>query len=311
MEKELVTIIVPVYNDERYIGRCINSLINQKYSNLDILIINDGSTDNTEKICKVLSNKDKRIRVINKKNGGVSSARNMGIELAKGKYIFFIDSDDTIDINAISTLVLNRKEKELVGISYRKCMRNQREYIKEQFIISILKNKELGVIWGYIFETEIIKKIMFDQNTSFMEDTMFLIQYIQYVEKVRIISENDSYYNHFFNDQGITNSPFRILNNIEDFIYSLEKINDFTKGKYRKYINKKEINLIEKECRKIDSDINYKKILNDKSIRKIIIKNKFKIFSIIYLLNNVYIIKLYYKFRKKIKDMYYLIKRNT
>ena len=151
MEKELVTIIVPVYNDERYIGRCINSLINQKYSNLDILIINDGSTDNTEKICKVLSNKDKRIRVINKKNGGVSSARNMGIELAKGKYIFFIDSDDTIDINAISTLVLNRKEKELVGISYRKCMRNQREYIKEQFIISILKNKELGVIWGYIF----------------------------------------------------------------------------------------------------------------------------------------------------------------
>ena len=95
-DKELISIVVPVYNVEKYLPYCINSIINQKYKNLEIILVDDGSTDDSGKICDEYLKKDDRIKVIHKKNGGLADARNIGIKYAKGEYIGFIDSDDCI-----------------------------------------------------------------------------------------------------------------------------------------------------------------------------------------------------------------------
>ena len=104
-EEKKITIIIPVYNVEDYVGRCIESVITQDYCNLEILLVDDGSTDNSGKICDEYAVKDSRIRVIHKKNGGLSSARNIALEQMKGDYIFFIDSDDFIYPGILSSLM--------------------------------------------------------------------------------------------------------------------------------------------------------------------------------------------------------------
>ena len=108
MEQDyLISIIIPVYNVEKYLRKCLDSIINQTYKKLEIILIDDGSTDNSGKICEEYAKKDDRIIVIHKENAGVSSARNRGIELANGKYIGFIDSDDWIEENMYETLYQN------------------------------------------------------------------------------------------------------------------------------------------------------------------------------------------------------------
>ena len=102
--EQLVSIIVPIYNVEKYIKECIDSIINQTYKNLEIILVDDGSPDCCPKICDEYSKKDKRIKVIHKENGGLSSARNAGLDVAKGEYVSFIDSDDVVDEKFIETL---------------------------------------------------------------------------------------------------------------------------------------------------------------------------------------------------------------
>lgn len=104
---EIISIIVPIYNVEKYLKKCINSIVNQTYKKLDIILVDDGSTDESGKICDDYKKNDSRIRVIHKENGGLSDARNVGIEYAKGSLISFIDSDDFIDINTIEILYKN------------------------------------------------------------------------------------------------------------------------------------------------------------------------------------------------------------
>lgn len=116
---DLITVVVPVYNVEKYLGKCLNSLINQTYKNIEIILIDDGSTDNSGKICDQYKKKDSRIRVIHKQNGGLSDARNQGIEVAKGKYITFVDSDDYVELDYIEYLY-NLIKKHNVNISFCK-----------------------------------------------------------------------------------------------------------------------------------------------------------------------------------------------
>lgn len=115
MDKD-VSIIVPVYNVKKYIERCVNSLINQTFTNIEIILVDDGSTDGSELICDKYAEKDSRIRVVHKTNGGLSDARNTGMNLALGRYILFVDSDDYIDKNAIQKLltVANKYNAEIV-----------------------------------------------------------------------------------------------------------------------------------------------------------------------------------------------------
>ena len=104
---EKISVIVPVYNVEQYLERCVASITNQTYKNLEIILVNDGSTDNSGQLCDELAKKDDRIRVIHKKNGGVSETRNLGSRESNGKYITFIDSDDVVSVNMIEELYTN------------------------------------------------------------------------------------------------------------------------------------------------------------------------------------------------------------
>ena len=115
VNNELISIVVPVYNVEKYIEKCVNSITNQVYNNLEIILVNDGSTDNSGKLCDSLSKLDDRIKVYHKENGGLSDARNYGVERANGKYIGFVDSDDFIDSDMYKTLydVIKRENADV------------------------------------------------------------------------------------------------------------------------------------------------------------------------------------------------------
>ena len=102
---KLVSVVIPVYNVEKYVEKCLDSVINQTYQNLEIIIVNDGSTDNSLSVCQKKKLSDSRIKLINKENGGLSSARNAGIECAQGEFICFIDSDDWIELDYIEVLL--------------------------------------------------------------------------------------------------------------------------------------------------------------------------------------------------------------
>ena len=101
----MISIIVPVYNSEKYLDECLRSIQKQSYSNFEVICVNDGSPDNSADICQRFVDKDKRFRLINQENGGVSSARNRALKEAKGEYVCFVDSDDVIDLLKIWTLV--------------------------------------------------------------------------------------------------------------------------------------------------------------------------------------------------------------
>lgn len=146
--KDLISIIVPVYNVEKYLENCINSILNQTYNNIEIVLVDDGSTDNSGKICNDYLASDKRIKVIHKKNGGLSSARNAGIDNSNGKYITFIDSDDDIEKDYVEYLYnlikkyntemsictysikINNNIKDNIGKNYEECLLDTKECLK-------------------------------------------------------------------------------------------------------------------------------------------------------------------------------------
>ncbi|MBK2255832.1 glycosyltransferase family 2 protein [Francisella philomiragia] len=108
----LVSVIIPIYNVEQFLSRCLDSVINQTYKNLEIILVNDGSSDNSLEICEDYAKKDNRIKIVNKNNGGLSSARNAGLDICKGKYISFIDSDDWVSLDYIDILYENIVDNE-------------------------------------------------------------------------------------------------------------------------------------------------------------------------------------------------------
>lgn len=193
----LISIIVPVYNTPEYkLRRCINSILSQKTTNWECIIVNDGSTDNSEYIWEELSEIDSRVRVIHKKNGGVSSARNAGIEAANGKWITFIDSDDYINSSYITPLVDLARMKPYVDLivtgyetingllDYKKkfedAIYTDKDSIK-QFLIKDARNMSSFNPWmNRIYNRAIIKqhKIRFDEQLSISEDRLFCYQYL-------------------------------------------------------------------------------------------------------------------------------------
>lgn len=205
---KLVTVIVPVYNVDEYLEECLESLIKQTYSNLEIILINDGSTDSSAKICDEYSSKYSNILVIHQKNQGVSIARNNGINMAKGDYLLFVDSDDIISELYVETMVetMNNNNCELVECSYTyNLMDLEHEYIENKiesyksnivFNKMLSKNKFNGYIWNKIFIKDIIQKnkIYFKENVLIWEDMLFVLEYLKSIKKVVIIDNKFYYY---------------------------------------------------------------------------------------------------------------------
>ena len=114
----MLSVIIPVYNVEKYLSRCVDSVLNQTYKNFELILVDDGSLDNSPVICDEYENKDSRIKVIHKENGGLSSARNAGLEICKGDYIFFIDSDDWLTDENVLEEFISKAEKENADFVY-------------------------------------------------------------------------------------------------------------------------------------------------------------------------------------------------
>lgn len=173
---DLISLIVPVYNVEKYLDKCLETITSQTYSNIEIILIDDGSTDLSGEKCDKWGQKDNRVRVIHKKNGGLSSARNAGIDIAKGKYISFIDSDDYIDTNMIETLlnIINNYKAEIAICNRYYVFENEKKYIRyDDKITDLVMNSENAIFelnnfkyfdmsaWAKIYDKRLFEDIRF------------------------------------------------------------------------------------------------------------------------------------------------------
>lgn len=204
----LVSIIVPVYNTEEYVERCVDSLVNQTYSNIEVLLIDDGSTDFSYEKCSSYADRFDSVHVFQKENGGVSSARNYGLKRATGEYIFFVDSDDYLDIDCIRTLISVQKETnaDIVVTNPIDVYEDGREVpnnrLKELKILT--KNEAvysfLNVYyyrpecWAKLYRRSIIESVEFDEKMRIAEDSKFFLDAINRSACVAVIPEELYYY---------------------------------------------------------------------------------------------------------------------
>lgn len=219
----LVSIIVPVYNGEKYIIKCLKSLLNQTMKNLEIIVINDGSTDNTIKILNKFAERDSRIKVINyKKNIGCSRARNEGIKISKGKYIGFIDSDDYINRTYYETLYNKiEKEKTDVVICGVKCIEDNRvvdiiPVKKYKDILNVFIDLDiLGFPVNKLYKKEIIdrNKIFFPEDIKLSEDLVFNFKYM--INVINISTTNRITYNYIKHNQNTTKNKYLYISRLE------------------------------------------------------------------------------------------------
>ena len=196
----LISVIVPIYNVEKYLRKCIESIINQTYTNLEIILVDDGSPDNCGLICDEYAKKDNRIKVIHKKNGGAASARNVGLQVATGKWISFIDSDDWIDFNLYSSLLKHSNDEDLIIFDLRfifqnsKCIESNKS--KEfsitiddnniQPLFDLLLSSKLGYTCNKLFKRNKIGNLVF-QNISSREDLIFTLAYLKKIDTLKYI----------------------------------------------------------------------------------------------------------------------------
>ncbi len=200
MNNPLISIIIPAYNVEQYLTACLSSIEQQTYQNYEVILIDDGSIDSTGTICDTVATKDDRFKVIHQKNQGVSVARNKGIEKARGEYIAFIDSDDKITPEYLSSFSL-KNDIEIQGhVIYENNIQRSVIYSKRKVQKDVAKVFCLGpfnsAVWGKIFKTSIIKdnKIVFPVNLCFSEDTIFLLQYIKHCKTLAVFDAAEYIY---------------------------------------------------------------------------------------------------------------------
>lgn len=205
---ELISVIVPTYNVELYIARCIESILAQSYSNWELVLINDGSTDRSGKICDDYSRKYQNIHVIHQTNRGVSAARNVGIESAKGEYLLFVDPDDWIAPNMLETMVTKGHGAELIACGYtivlqledgkmvykeRRIWDNKEEAFETKDIYYNLLARS-GVIWNKMFRRAVLGSSRFREDLQYGEDTLFLAELFESVHSAVLIPEPLYYY---------------------------------------------------------------------------------------------------------------------
>ena len=194
--KKVVSVIIPVYNVEEFIFRTVESVMNQDYKNIEIILVDDGSPDNSAKIIDELAKKDDRITCVHKENGGVSSARNAGLKIASGEYVTFIDGDDWVEPKYISYL-LNLVESNNCEIGMNK--NNYSDYNtksnEEEYVVSAEKAIEwiyLGdifvAVWNKIYSMQFLKKnnIIFDEKIWYGEGMLFNIDCLQFVDSIAV-----------------------------------------------------------------------------------------------------------------------------
>lgn len=219
-EQPLVSVIVPVYNVEEFLSRCLDSIVSQTYRNIEIILVNDGSTDGSKKVCEDYARKDRRIRVFNKKNEGAATARNYGIKKSKGEYVTFIDSDDTVTSNYVDDLYsgLDSCKTKLSISSYSTDTKlRTTNYSKTQITEALstedalrrmLTNNGFTVAsWAKMYHRSLFKNVQFPDGKIYEDDAttyklIMLCPEIAYIDK--------SLYNYNVREHTVTSKKFTI-----------------------------------------------------------------------------------------------------
>lgn len=243
---DLISVIIPVYNVEKYLERCLRSVINQTYKNLEIILVDDGSTDNSGNICDVYKENDNRIKVIHKTNGGLSSARNAGLDIAGGDYIGFVDSDDWIELNMYeylysllqdypsaqlsqcdSIIVKNenkkwRQPKEIIQLWNRNTMLN--------YFFRLSGEKSNTSVWNKLIRKSILKDFSFVYTIC--EDVEASYEF--YKRATNMVVSNQILYHYYMCNQGITRGRFKLRD--LDYLDVMDRIVEKTKKDFPQYI---------------------------------------------------------------------------
>lgn len=311
---ELISIIVPVYNTEKYLKKCLDSIVEQSYDNLEIILIDDGSNDNSKKICLEYAKKDNRIIYIEKENGGAATARNLGISKANGKYIGFVDSDDIIYKDMYLTLY-NNLVKYNADLSICEISRfsdnvkftnenNIKIYNKIETLKILLEDKKIGSYSvNKLCKLDLIKNVVYPIG-KLQEDVGTVYKFIENADK--IVYSNSKLYGYYAREDSVTKSINKKF--IYDYFEMIEKrFNDLKKydlvnylilnkvnvilGSYIDLANNKEL-LKDKEFKQfMCNKYNELRKINKKNIRKINTK-KHNILIFILLLNKNVFFKL-------------------
>lgn len=282
---ELITVVLPIYNVEKYLECCIKSVLKQTYKNIEIILVDDGSLDNCAQICDEYEKKDDRVKVIHKKNGGLSDARNEGIRNAKGKYICFIDSDDFIKENYIEVLynlIKKYNANMAVGNFIRVQDSNLPKITKEEITENVYTGKEMieniynkalyvqaTVAWNKLYDIQLFKDIQFPYGKQH-EDEFTTYQLYYNCAKVVMTSEILYYYRYV--PTSIMNQSFKIkrLDGIEALE---ERLKFFIDKKEEKLYN---LTLIQYESMLMIHYMNCKRLLknSEKEQQELLIKYK-------------------------------------
>lgn len=196
----MVSVIIPVYNGAEFLEDCLRSVMNQSYRDIEIIVIDDGSTDNSFSICERLAKEDRRIRLIQQTNSGVSAARNRGIQESGGEFITFVDADDIMVFDSIETLLKYKEDYDFVVGSFEtfrykwssQTILPSKAYKLNEDIQAFLElDRYIVTPWGKLYRTEIIKKnaLTFDERLAYGEDTVFNIEYCRHVNRAVTIRD--------------------------------------------------------------------------------------------------------------------------
>lgn len=313
--EELVSVIIPIYNVEKYLKKSVKSVIDQTYSNLEIILVDDGSKDSCYKLCEELKKEDKRIIVIHKENGGLSDARNRGIDVAKGKYLFFLDSDDYIEKNTIKILydTLKTDGTDMVVFDFIKIF-DTGEIIQENTTINahdiidanvllkgIVQDKNWRYVpaWNKLYKREIWTSLRFPKG-KLHEDEFVIHKILDKCERVSIIPNKLLYY---------VQRSGSIMNNISDknrihiTLAFVERTNFYLEHGMENEASKMFLNTIDRYIYKIglsdkveNSELKHeiKKLYKKINKKNIGLKSNIKVFLVIYF--------------EKIFNLYYFLK---
>jgi glycosyl transferase, family 2/glycosyl transferase family 8 len=222
MENQLISVIVPVYNVEEYLKQCLDSILEQTFSNYEVILVNDGSTDSSGLICQEYAEKDARIRYFEKENGGLSDARNYGIEQAQGEYLTFVDSDDFLDASHLTILynALVNNDADISITNYANYQTStatfylhtfgeyyEKTYTSEELIddLSFLERNDLSfsTIWGSLYKKSVFSFLRFPKGVI-GEDVALIYKMYTQVDKIVYVHKDTYIYRE--NDSGISKS---------------------------------------------------------------------------------------------------------
>lgn len=237
-KNNLLSIIIPVFNVQDYLSKCIESALNQTYIDTEIILINDGSTDNSGMICDNYSKNENKVQVIHKANGGLSSARNAGMDVARGNYIAFVDSDDWLDADMYSTLIelLEVNDADIAACGFKEIYFGNSKFHsnfgsvtlfnKEEAINSLVSddNSVRFEVWNKVFRRELVGDLRFKEGQIF-EDVFFDRNIFLRINKLVYIDR--PFYNYLKSRPGNTNSHFnenklKVFKEFDDFITDLK-----------------------------------------------------------------------------------------